>query len=198
MAVNRLLMALIVTLLTTACVNGPRWEATMVRGKQERERGDYAAAERSLLDALAQADRLHRLHPYQLETNTELARLYFKTGEFAKAKETLTRLVGKLETLYREDHPSIGAMHGDLGRACDALGELDEASSHYAKALAVALQVPAQNAIDYLYLDMAVNAQRRGLNAEADALLTRAESAARILHPGGGPIFDEIRARRGR
>ena len=194
---SRLVIAGLVAVLTSACVNGPRWESTMARGRQERERGDYAAAERSLLDALAQADRLHPLHPYELETNTELARLYFKTGEFEKAKDALTRLVGKLQTLYREDHPSIGAMQGDLGRACDALGQLDEAHAHYAKALAVALQVPAQNAIDYLYLDMAVNAQRRGLTAEADELFARAESTARQLHPGGA-IFDEIRAKRGR
>lgn len=194
---SRLLIAGLVAVLTIACVNGPRWETTMARARQERERGDYAAAERSFVDALAQADRLHPLHPYELETNTELARLYFKTGDFAKAKDALKRLVGKLETLYRNDHPSIGAMHGDLGRACDALGELDEASAHYAKALAVALQVPAQNAIDYLYLDMAVNAQRRGLAAEADALFARAESAARQLHPGGA-IFEEIRTKRGR
>ena len=197
MAVSRLLIAGLVAVLTSACVNGPRWEATMARARQERERGDYTAGERSLLDALAQADRLHPLHPYELEANTELARLYFKTGEFAKAKDALTRLVGKLETLYRQDHPSIGAMHGDLGRACDALGQLDEAHTHYETALTVALQVPAQNAIDYLYLDMAVNAQRRGLTAEADALFARAESAARQLHPGGA-IFEEIRAKRGR
>jgi tetratricopeptide (TPR) repeat protein len=198
MAVSRLLIAGLVTVLTSACVNGPRWEATMARARQERERGDYTTAERSLLDALAQADRLHPLHPYELETNTELARLYFKTGEFAKAKDALTRLVGKLETLYRQDHPSIGAMHGDLGRACDALGQLDEAQTHYAKALAVAVQVPAQNAIDYLYLDMAVNAQRRGLTEEANALFAKAESAAGQLHPGGA-IFEEIRgAKRGR
>jgi tetratricopeptide (TPR) repeat protein len=197
MAVSRLLLAALVAVLTTACVNGPRWEATMARARQERDRGDYAAAERSLLDALAQADRLHPLHPYELETNTELARLYFKTGDVGKAKEALTRLVGKLETLYREDHPSIGAMHGDLGRACDALGEFDEAHAHYTKALAVALQVPAQNSIDYLYLDMAVNARRRGLTAEADALFASAEATARQLHPGGA-IFEEIRARRGR
>ena len=197
MAVSRLLMVSLVAALTAACVNGPRWEATMARARQERERGDYAAAERSLLDALAQADRLHPLHPYELETNTDLARLYFKTGEFAKAKDALTRLVGKLETLYREDHPSIGAMHGDLGRACDALGQLDEAHTHYVKALAVAVQVPAQNAIDYLYLDMAVNAQRRGLTDEANALFAKAESAARQLHPGG-TIFEEIRTKRGR
>ena len=197
MAVSRLLIAGLVAVLTSACVNGPRWESTMARARQERERGDYGAAERSLLDALAQADRLHPLHPYQLETNTELARLYFKTGEFEKAKDALTRLVGKLQTLYREDHPSIGAMQGDLGRACDALGQLDEAHAHYEKALAVAQRVPAQNAIDYLYLDMAVNAQRRGLPAEADALFARAEAAARQLHPGG-QIFEEIRQRRGR
>ena len=190
-------MVSLVAALTAACVNGPRWEATMARARQERERGDYAAAERSLLDALAQADRLHPLHPYELETNTDLARLYFKTGEFAKAKDALTRLVGKLETLYREDHPSIGAMHGDLGRACDALGQLDEAHTHYVKALAVAVQAPAQNAIDYLYLDMAVNAQRRGLAEEANALFARAEAAARQLHPGGA-IFEEIRTKRGR
>ena len=169
----------------------------MAQARLQRDRGDYGAAERSLLDALAQADRLHPLHPYELETNTELARLHFRTGEFAKAKAALTRLVGKLETLYRSDHPSIGAMHGDLGRACDALGQVDEAQGHYAKALAVALQVPAQNAIDYLYLDMAVNAQRRGLSAEADALFARAEAAARQLRPGGA-IFEEIRAKRGR
>jgi len=197
MAVRRLLIAGLVAVLASACVNGPRWEATMARARQERERGDYTAAERSLLDALGQADRLHPLHPYELETNTELARLYFKTGEFAKAKDALTRLVGKLETLYREDHPSIGAMHGDLGRACDALGQLDEAHAHYVKALAVAQQVPAQNAIDYLYLDMAVNAQRRGLTEEASALFARAESAALQLHPGGA-IFEEIRQRRGK
>jgi len=195
--VSRLLMVSLVAALTAACVNGPRGEANMARARQERERGDYAAAERSLLDALAQADRLHPLHPYELETNTDLARLYFKTGEFAKAKDALTRLVGKLETLYREDHPSIGAMHGDLGRACDALGQLDEAHRHYVKALAVAVQVPAQNAIDYLYLDMAVNAQRRGLAEEANALFARAEAAARQLHPGGA-IFEEIRTKRGR
>jgi tetratricopeptide (TPR) repeat protein len=197
MAVSRLVIAALVAVLTGACVNGPHWESTMARARQERERGDYAAAERSLLDALAQADRLHPLHPYELETNTELARLYFRTGEFEKAKDALTRLVGKLQTLYREDHPSIGAMQGDLGRACDALGQLDEAHAHYVKALNVALQVPVQNAIDYLYLDMAVNAQRRGLTAEADALFARAESTARQLHPGGA-IFDEIRAKRGR
>jgi tetratricopeptide (TPR) repeat protein len=197
MAVSRLLIAGLAATVAVACVNGPRWEATMARARQERERGDYAAAELSLLDALAQADRLHPLHPYELETNTELARLYFKAGDFGKAKDALTRLVAKLETLYREDHPSVGAMHGDLGRACDALGQLDEASAHYTRALAVALQVPAQNAIDYLYLDMAVNAQRRGLRGEADALFARAESAARLLHPGGA-IFEEIRARRGR
>ena len=69
--------------------------------------------------------------------------------------------------------------------------------AHYAKALVVALQVPGQNAIDYLYLDMAVNAQRRGLADEADVLFARAESAARQLHPGGA-IFEEIRAKRGR
>ena len=194
---SRLVIAGLVAVLTIACVNGPRWEATMARARQDRERGDYAAAERSLVDALAQADRLHPLHPYELETNTELARLYFKTGDFGKAKDALTRLVGKLETLYREDQPSIGAMHGDLGRACDALGQLDEAQAHYAKALAVALKVPAQNAIDYLYLDMAVNAQRRGLTDEADVLFARAESAARQLHPGVG-IFKEIRSKRGR
>ena len=194
---NRALLLVLVAAIMAGCVNGPRWEATMARAKQERERGDYAAAERSLLDALAQADRLHPLHPYELETNTELARLYFKTGDFAKAKAALTRLVSKLEVLYREDHPSIGAMQGDLGRACDALGELEEARAHYQKALAVALTVPAQNAIDYLYLDMAVNAQRRGLAAEAETLLNRAETAARQLHPGG-PILDEIRSRRGK
>ena len=188
---------LLVALLAGACVNGPRWESTMTRARQEREGGDYAAAERSLLDALAQADRLHPLHPYELETNTELARLYFKTGEFGKAKEALTRLVTKLETLYREDYPSTGAMHGDLGRACDALGQLDEASAHYTKALAVALEVPVQNAIDYLYLDMAVNARRRGLVGEADALFAKAEATARQLHPGG-PIFEEIRTKRGK
>jgi tetratricopeptide (TPR) repeat protein len=169
----------------------------MARAGLERNRGDYAAAERSLLDALAQADRLHPLHPYELETNTELARLYFKIGDFGRAKEALTRLVGKLETLYRWDHPSIGAMHGDLGRACDALGQLDEAQAHYAKALSVALKVPAQNAIDYLYLDMAVNAQRRGHTAEADALFASAESAARELHREAA-ILQEIRAKRGR
>ena len=197
MAVRRLAFGLVLGVLSFGCVNGPRWEATMTRAREERERGDYSGAERSLLDALAQADRLHPLHPYELETNTELARLYFKTGDFGKAKEALTRVVTKLETLYREDHPSIGAMHGDLGRACDALGQLDEASAHYTKALAVALRVPAQNAIDYLYLDMAVNAQRRGLAAEADALFAKAEAAARQLHPGG-PIFDEIRSKRGK
>ena len=69
--------------------------------------------------------------------------------------------------------------------------------AHLLRALAVALQVPAQNAIDYLYLDMAVNAQRRGLAVEADALFSKAEAAARQLHPGG-QIFDEIRQRRGR
>ena len=198
MAVKRALLLLISAVAVSACVNGPRWEQTMAQAKAERERGDYASAERSLLNALAQADRLHRLHPYQLETNTELARLYFKTRDFVKAKDALTRLVSKLETLYRADHPSIGAMHGDLGRACDALGQLDEARGHYAKALAVALQMPAQNALDYLYLDMAVNAQRRGLAAEADDLFNRAETAARQLHPGGSSIFDEIRQRRGR
>ena len=197
MAVTRALALLVSALAVSACVNGPRWEQTMAQAKAERERGDYASAERSLLDALAQADRLHRLHPYQLETNTELARLYFKTGDFLKAKDALTRLVGKLETLYRPDHPSIGAMHGDLGRTCDALGQLDEARGHYAKALAVALQVPAQNALDYLYLDMAVNAQRRGLPAEAEDLFNKAETAARQLHPGGA-ILEEIRQRRGR
>lgn len=191
------MLAAIVAVVAGACVDGPRWEATMTQARQQRERGDYAASERSLLDALAQADRLHPLHPYELETNTELARLYFKTGEFGKAKDALTRLVARLETLYRNDHPSIGAMHGDLGRACDALGQLDEARTHYDKALAVALQVPAQNAIDYLYLDMAVNAQRRGLTVEADALFAKAESAGRQLHPGGA-IFEEIRAKRGR
>jgi tetratricopeptide (TPR) repeat protein len=195
--VKRLLLVVVGVCFTIACVNGPRWEATMARARQERERGDYAAAERSLLDALAHADRLHPLHPYELETNTELARLYFKTGDNAKAKEALTRLVGKLETLYRPDHPSIGAMHGDLGRACDALGQFEEARAHYVKALAVALKVPAQNALDYLYLDMAVNAQRRGRMAEAETLFGQAETAARQLHPGG-PIFEEIRAKRGR
>ena len=189
----RLMTAVIAAMLVAACVDGPRWEATMARAKQERDRGEYGAAERSLLDALAQADRLHRLHPYQLETNTELARLYFKTGEFGKAKAALVRLVGKLETLYRDDHPSIGAMHGDLGRACDALGQFDEAREHYQKALAVAMTAPTQNAIDYLYLDMALNAQRRGLVAESQSLLDKAEAAARLLHPGGSPIFDEIR-----
>ena len=169
----------------------------MADARVARERGDYAASERLLLDALAQADRLHPLHPYELETNTELARLYFKTGDYQKAKAALLRLVSKLESLYRGDHPSIGAMHGDLGRACDALGQFDEAREHYAKALDVALKVPAQNALDYLYLDMAVNAQRRGRPDEADDLFRKAEIVAQQLHPGG-PIFAEIQAKRGR
>jgi tetratricopeptide (TPR) repeat protein len=198
MAVRRLLIAALIAALTSACVNGPRWESTMARARQERERGDYAAAERSLLDALGQADRLHPLHPYELETNTELARLYFKTGEFEKAKDALTRLVGKLQTLYREDHPSIGRCRATWAAPCDALGQLDEATHALRESPAWPSRCPAQNAIDYLYLDNGgERATPRSSRRKRTLLFAKAESAARQLHPGG-PDLREIRAKRGR
>ena len=177
------------------CVNGPRWEAAMQRGKQQLQAGDLNAAEHSFNDAFEQAQRLHRWHPYQLETNTELARLYFKMGSYDRGKAALVRVIERLEVLQNAEDPGLGRLHSELGRVCDLLGQYDEARAHYLRALPVAMKTPAENQLDYLYLDMAVNAARRKAFAEADQYFENAQTAAQVLHPGGA-ILEEIRARR--
>jgi len=167
----------------------------MAFARSQAQAGDYTGAERSLRDALDQAQRLHPLHPYQLETNTELARVYFKMGEYERGKAALASVIGKLEVIQSEEDPGLARLHSELGRVCDLLGQLDEASAHYLRALPVALKVPVENRLDYLYLDMAVNAARRKRTAEADEYFSNATKAAQVLHPGG-PIFEEIKQKR--
>ena len=167
----------------------------MQLGRTQFQAGQFEASERTFLDALAQADRLHPLHPYQLETNTELARLYFKMGANDRGKAALQRVISKLEVLQNPDDPGLARLHGELARACDRLGQLEEARVHYQRALPVALKMPKENQLDYLYLDMAVNAARRKQVAEADEYFTNALTAAQVLHPGGA-IFEEIRGKR--
>ena len=188
-------LVMVATAGAQACVNGPRWEQTMARGKAAFEQGRHADAELAFRDALAQADRLHWLHPYQLETNTELARLYFRVGRHADARAALGRVVARLEALYTDAHPGLARLHHDMGRASDLLNEHEVAEHHYRKALPVALARPVENQLAYLYLDLAVNAIRRGRRAEAARFLDLAEATARQYSPSR-EIFEEIRQKR--
>jgi tetratricopeptide (TPR) repeat protein len=192
---KRVVFALTITLCFSGCVDGPKWERTMAEARRQMEAQQYAEAERSLLSAYDQANRLHRLHPYLLETDIELAQLYFKIGAYDREKAALTRAITRLEIVENEAHPGLAALYADLGRACDLLAQYDEARTHYLRALPVAEKRPAENELDYLYLDMAVNAARRKQIAEADAYFARATAVAQTLHPGG-TIFEEIRAKR--
>jgi tetratricopeptide (TPR) repeat protein len=167
----------------------------MAEARRQMEAQQYTVAERSLLDAFAQASRLHRLHPYLLETDLELAQLYFRMGAYDREKVALARAISRLEIVENEAHPGLARMYADLGRACDLLGQRDEARLHYLRALPVAERLPAESQVDYLYLDMAVNAAHRKQMAEADDYFAKATAAAERLHPGG-TIFEEIRARR--
>ena len=182
-------------LATSGCVNGPRWEQTMARAKAAFEQGRSADAEAAFRDALAQADRLHWLHPYQLETNTELARLYFREGRHADARAALGRVVARLEALYTEAHPGLARLHHDMGRASDLLNEPEVAELHYRRALPVALARPAENQLAYLYIDLAANAAKRGRRPEAVRFLDLAEATARDYSPSR-EIFEEIRQKR--
>jgi tetratricopeptide (TPR) repeat protein len=196
---GRVLAALLVLSVAgptlSGCVNGPRWEQTMARGKAAFEQGRLADAEAAFRDALAEADRLHWLHPYQLETNTELARLYFRQGRHAEARDALARVVARLEALYTEAHPGLARLHHDMGRASDLLNEHEVAEAHYRKALPVALARPAENQLAFLYIDLAVNAARRGRRPEAATFLDLAEATARDYSPTR-EIFEEIRQKR--
>jgi tetratricopeptide (TPR) repeat protein len=189
------LAVLVATPCAAACVNGPRWEQTLARGKAAFDQGRLADAEAAFRDALAQANRLHWLHPYQLETNTELARLYFRQGRHADARAALGRVVARLEALYTEAHPGLARLHHDMGRASDLLNEHEVAEHHYRRALPVALARPVENQLAYLYIDLAVNAIRRGRRGEATRFLDLAEATAREYSPSR-EIFEEIRQKR--
>jgi tetratricopeptide (TPR) repeat protein len=185
----------LIALAAAACVDARRWERTMADARAQLSAGQYDLAERNLLDALQQADALHRLHPYQLVTNTELARLYFKKRDYERARQTVLRLVDKLEALYAADHPGTGSLYADLGRACDQLGRFDEAREYYRKALPAALRHPSQNELDSLYLDMAVNARHRQAYGEAAELFAQAETTAHRLHRPIA-VIESIRSQR--
>ena len=187
-------MALLVA-MTSACVNGPRWERTMAQGKAAVDAGRYAEADVAFRDALGQAERLHWLHPYQLETNTELARLYFRMGRHADARAALGRVVERLDALYTDAHPGLARLHHDMGRASDLLNEPGVAEQHYRRALPVALARPVENNLAFLYIDLAGNAARRGRRAEAIQYLDLAEATARNYSPAR-EIFEEIRQKR--
>jgi tetratricopeptide (TPR) repeat protein len=194
----RLVLATVVScaaITASACANGPRWEQTMARGKAAFEQGRLADAEAAFRDALGQAERLHWLHPYQLETNTELARLYFRQGRHADARTALGRVVARLEALYTEAHPGLARLHHDMGRASDLLNEPEIAEQHYRRALPVALARPVENQLAYLYIDLAGNAARRGRRADAARFLDLAEATARDYSPGR-EVFEEIRQKR--
>ena len=178
----RAIAALSIALVAGACVDAGHWERTVAAAGAQRDAGQYELAERTLLDALEQAEALHRLHPYQLVANTELARLYFKMRDYERARLTVIRLLEKLETLHSSEHPGIGSLYADLGRACDQLGRFDEARDHYRKALPAALREPVQNELDYLYADMAVNASYRKAHGEADEYFAKAEETAQRLN----------------
>ena len=167
----------------------------MAQGKAAFEQGRYADAERAFRDALAQAERLHWLHPYQLETNTELARLYFRMGRHAEAREALGRVVARLDALYTDAHPGLARLYHDMGRASDLLDEHEVAAVQYRRALPVALAHPVENQLAFLYIDMAVNAARRGRRPEAAQYLELAETTAREHSPDPA-IFEEIRQKR--
>ncbi len=193
---QRILYSMLLLLpLTAACVNGPRWERTVAQGKAAFEAGRYADAEAAFRDALAQAERLHWLHPYQLETNTELARLYFRMGRHADARAALGRVVARLDALYTDAHPGLARLHHDMGRASDLMNEPEVADMHYRQALPVALARPVENNLAYLYIDMAVNAARRGRRPDALQYLDLAEATARDYSPAR-EIFEEIRQKR--
>jgi len=192
---HRVVFALTVTVCLSGCGDGRKWERTMAEARRQMEAQQYAEAERSLLSAYDQANRLHRLHPYPLETDLELAQLYFKIGAYDREKAALTRAIKRLETVESEAHPGLARLYSDLGRACDLLAQYDEARTHYLRALPVAERLPVENELDYLYLDMAVNAARRKQIAEADGYFAKATAVAQRLH-SGGTIFEEIRAKR--
>ena len=191
----RILLAITLAATAAACADGPRWERTMAQGKTALEQGRYADAESAFREALGQAERLHWLHPYQLETNTELARLYFRVGRHADARAALARVVERLDALYTDAHPGLARLHHDMGRASDLLNEAEVAELHYRRALPVALARPAENQLAYLYIDLAMNAARRGRRTDALQYLDLAEQTARDYSPQR-EIFEEIRQKR--
>jgi len=105
--------------------------ARVGRGSILRARGDYASAERELLDALALAEE--QFGTWSIEAGGALNALgmtYKYWGHFDEGRRVYDRALELLVRGFGEEHPDVATLHHNLGGLEHARRDFDAAEPH--------------------------------------------------------------------
>ena len=106
---KRLLLGGVLTLLLwPACTVGQEtaWQRYMDAGRQAYEQADYAEAEKLLLAALKEAEKLDEQDALATSLNN-LGALYNTQGKYAEAEPLLKRSLATWEKAVGPEHPDV-------------------------------------------------------------------------------------------
>jgi Tfp pilus assembly protein PilF len=167
---------------------------------------DLVSAESLITRALGIAEAaLGAAHPEVSVALNNLARLFFKRRDFAKADRHLLRLL-EIKRALGKDHPEVANVLGSLGRLRQAVGKNDQAEQLWRQALAVREKAfaPSDVIIATTLENVADCCLPQGKAPAAIALRERAltirEAAVGTTHPSLDPLrakLDELRTKSG-
>ena len=146
--------------------------ALVVTGRMAVARGDFAAAEAALSQALAIRNQLlGGLSLSVIATETDLAGVYLLTGQFAAADERLQSVLERSRRLYGPRHPEVAATLNNIGMNLLSLGRAQEAEATLREAYDQFLEFRGPDTPDTVTVlnNIALAAQAAGRYPEAES-----------------------------
>jgi len=171
-----------------ASAQDTQWEKTMAAAVKAYEEGCYAEAEKLLLAALKQAEKLGPNDPRLTASLNNLAGLYEDQGKDAQAEPLYQRSLAILEKSLGPDHPHIALSLNNLAALYDNQGSYTQAEPLYQQALAIREKTvgPDHPKVAESLENYAALLRKMNREAEAEKLEARAK-AIRDRHAQENP-----------